>query len=318
MLVPPYSPAGATLEVTLTNEEEQMSIVNLSSVLSLAGTSQTFEFSGVSASNPLLAGQSSSQSDTIVGPVSVNTTSIYPMTIAGAFQNGTKFFESVQIEVQSGPPTGSTPLELRVNLNATAIKSGDAIAARISIFNPLGVNDSVFPDYQSNSAIFSWNAHDFLCGGLAAANPTWSLAGYALFQGHYTAANLSSAVAPLNLDPPLVIECPAEADPSTVTFLPNSSTAVAYFPPSTQPVVKQEAVMNATTETYVYKSGYYGGGPEGLFGYWVGPPGGVLGGGQDATISSPYFHYFPPDRYTLVVEDMWGQVSYGYFQVTSG
>ncbi len=76
--------------------------------------------------------------------------------------------------------------------------------------------------------------------------------------------------------------------------------------------------MNATTETYVCKPVYYGGGPDSLFGYWVGPPGGVLGGGQNATVSSPYFHYFPPGRYTLVVEDMWGQVSYSYFQVTSG
>ena len=324
MLVPPYSPAGPTLEVTLTNEEEQMPIVNLTAVLSLAAKSQAFEFSGVSASSALLAGQSTSQSETIVDPVSVNTTSIYPMAIAGAFQNGTRFFESVEVEVQNGPPAGPTPLELRVNLSATVIKSGDAITATISIFNPLGVNVSVSPDYQSSSAIFSWNVHDFLCGGLAAANPTWSLAGYALFQGHYTAANLSSAGAPLNLDPPLVIECSGEVNPSTVTFLPNSTTAVAYFPPNPNvigypSIVKQQAAMNAATETYVYKSGYYGGGPDSLFGYWVGPPGGVPGGGgQNGMTSSPYFRYFPPGRYTLVVEDMWGQASYDYFLVTSG
>jgi hypothetical protein len=106
MLVPPYAPGGPTIKVTLTNSEEQMPIASLSCVLSLAGKSQTFEFGGVSTSIPLLAGQSSSQSETIVGPASVNTTSIYPMTIAGAFQNGTKFFESVQVEVQNGQPAG--------------------------------------------------------------------------------------------------------------------------------------------------------------------------------------------------------------------
>lgn len=319
VLVPPYTPAGPTIEVTLTNAGEQMPIVNLTAALSLTGMSQAFEFNAVSASSPMSAGQSTSQSETIVGPVSFNTTSIYPMTIAGAFQNGTKFSESVQVEVQGGTPAGSTPLELSVNLNATVIRSGDAITATISIFNPLGVNVSVSPDYQSNSAIFSWNVHDFLCGGLAAANPTWSLAGYALFQGHYAAANLSSVGSPLNLDPPLEIECPGLADPGTVTFLPKSSTVVAYFPPNAQPAVKQQAAMNASTETYVYKSGSYAGGPEGLFGYWVGPPGGVPGGGgQDGTVSSPYFHYLPPGQYTLVVEDMWGQVIYGYFRVTSG
>ena len=324
MLVPPYVPAGPTIELTLANAGGQAPIVGLTAVLSLTGKNQAFVFSDVSSSTPLLPGQSSSQSETILGPASVDTSSVYPVTIVGAFQNGTKFSESVQVEVQSGPPAGSTPLELRVNLNATAIKSGDAITATISIFNPLGVNVSVSPDYQSSSAIFSWNAHDFLCGVLPASNPTWSLAGYALFLGHYTAANLSSAGSPLDLYPPLeVLSCPGEGvNPGTVTFLPESSTAVAYFPPQPNiigipPVVKQQAVMNATTETYVYKSGYYGGGPEGLFGYWVGPPGGVFGG-QNATISSPYFHYFPPGPYTLVVEDMWGQVSYSYFQVTSG
>jgi hypothetical protein len=322
MLVPPYVPAGPTIELTLANAGGQAPIVGLTAVLSLTGKNQAFVFSDVSSSTPLLPGQSSSQSETILGPASVDTSSVYPVIIVGAFQNGTKFSESVQVEVQNGPPAESTPLELRVNLNATMIKSGDAITATISLFNPLGVNVSVSPDYQSSSAIFSWNAHDFLCGGLAASNPTWSLAGYALFQGHYTAANLSSAGSPLDLDPPLMILCHGEANPGTVTFLPDSSTAVGYFPPQPNiigipPVAKQEAVMNATTETYVYKSGYYGGGPDSLFGYWAGPPGGVFGG-QNATISSPYFHYFPPGAYTLVVEDMWGQVSYSYFQVTLG
>lgn len=323
MLVPPYIPAGPTIEVTLANAGGQAPIVGLTAVLSLTGKSQTFEFGGVSSSTPLLAGQSSSQSETILGPVSVDTSSTYPMTIAGAFQNGTKFSESVQVEVQSSSPAESAQLELRVSANATAIKSGDAIAATISIFNPSRVNVSVSPDYQSSSPIFSWNGHDFLCGGLAAANPTWSLAGYALFRGHYTEANISSAGPPLDLYPPLAMSCIGMANPSTVTFLPNSSTAVAYFPShqngnSYPPVVERQVVMNASTETYVYKSGSYAGGPDGLFGYWAGPPGGIFGGGQNATISSPYFHYFPPGDYTLVVEDMWGQVSYSYFQVTSG
>ena len=329
VLVPPYTPAGPTIEVTLMDASAP--IVNLTAVLSLPGKNQTFEFSGVSAASPLLAGQSSSQRETIVGPVSVNTTSTYPMTIAGAFQNGTRFSYSVwddyplRVEIQNSLPAGSTPLELRVYLNATEIKSGDAITATISIFNPLGVNVSVSPDYQSSSPIFSWNQHDFFCGVLPASNPTWSLAGYALFLGHYTATNLSSAGSPLTLYPSIyVLSCPGEGvNPSTVTFLPNSSTAVAYFTPNPNvidyPTIgEQQAVMNATTETYVYKSGSYGGGPESLFGYWVGPPGGIFGGGENATIRSPYFHYFPPGQYTLVVEDIWGRVIYSYFQVTSG
>lgn len=119
MLVPPYTPTGPTIEVTLTNAVEQMPIIDLTAVLSLAGETQAFAFIGVSASTPLLAGQSSSETKTVVVPVAVNTTSTYPMTIAGTFQNGTKLFESVQVEVQLVPPAGSLPLEPRVNLNPT-------------------------------------------------------------------------------------------------------------------------------------------------------------------------------------------------------
>lgn len=48
-----------------------------------------------------------------------------------------------------------------------------------------------------------------------------------------------------------------------------------------------------------------------------GPPGGLSGGGQNGTMSSHYFHYFPPGQRMLAVEDMWGQVVYGSFRVTS-
>jgi hypothetical protein len=218
--------------------------------------------------------------------------------------------------------TSANVVQLQVKLNTTTIHSGHAVSAQITITNPLNQNVSIVPDYQADGSILSWNSYDFMCGGLAASNPTWSLAGYALFKGHYTSANLSSAGAPLSLNPPLVIECPAEPVPSSVVFYPNGSSIASYFEPGQNgipypTVVTGHAAMNATTETYVYESGYYGYGSTGLFGYWVGPPGGVFGGGQNATIDSPYFHYFSPGEYTLVVEDMWGQSVYSYFEVTS-
>jgi hypothetical protein len=217
--------------------------------------------------------------------------------------------------------TSATSLQLQVRLNATTIRSGHAVSAQITIVNPLSQNVSVVPDYQADGSILSWNSYDFLCGGLSASNPTWSLAGYALFKGHYTSANLSAAGAPLSLEPPLLIECVSEPVPSSIVFYPNGSSIAAYFEPGQNgipypPVVMGHAAMNATTEAYVYESGYYGYGPGALFGYWVGPPGGVFGG-QNATITSPNFHYFSPGEYTLAVEDMWGQVVYSYFEVTS-
>ena len=63
LIVPPYTPAGPTVEVTLRADLEQAPITNLTAVLALTGRepfqsqTQTFRFVAVNASNPLLAGQ---------------------------------------------------------------------------------------------------------------------------------------------------------------------------------------------------------------------------------------------------------------------
>lgn len=212
-------------------------------------------------------------------------------------------------------------LQLQVRLNATTLRAGGAITAEITVFNPVDENDSIVPAYQADSTIQVWNGYNGLfCG----SSPVWSLAGYALFEGHYTTANLSSAGTPLTLYPPLIIECPAWTNPSRVVFLPDSSSAVAYFPQGNQttiqantPVVMRQAAVNAATNTCIYQSGYYNcGGSTSLFGYWTQSLLPLLNP-ENATISSQYFHYFSPGRYTLVVEDMWGQASYSYFEVAS-
>lgn len=68
-------------------------------------------------------------------------------------------------------------------------------------------------------------------------------------------------------------------------------------------VVTDHAALNAGTETCMHKSWYHAYWSTSLFRYWAGPPGGVLGGGQNATITSAYSHYFSPGGYSLVIED---------------
>jgi hypothetical protein len=108
-LVPPFTPAGPTIEVTLSSALDQMPITNLTAVLSLTGRNQSFEFSSVSASSPLLPGSSASQTETIVGPVSVDTNSTYPMTIEGSFQDGRAFSLQVTVQVQAASASGGSP-----------------------------------------------------------------------------------------------------------------------------------------------------------------------------------------------------------------
>jgi hypothetical protein len=100
-LLSPYTPSGPTIDVTLSASLEQTPITNLTAVLSLTGKNQTFEFSSVSASSLLLQGQSASQTETVVGPVSVDTNATYPMTIEGSFQDGQAFSYPVQVQVQT-------------------------------------------------------------------------------------------------------------------------------------------------------------------------------------------------------------------------
>lgn len=103
ILTPPYTPAGPTVEITLRGNIEQMPITNLTAILSLTERNQTFQFSGVNASSPLLYEQFRSQTEIIVGPVSIDSSAIYPMTITGTFENGQTFSFDVQVQVQSAP-----------------------------------------------------------------------------------------------------------------------------------------------------------------------------------------------------------------------
>jgi hypothetical protein len=264
----------------------------------LVATSLFFTFGGAPKAT------TSTDTDTATETNSLNTASVTnETTITMTTSNVTSTYVSPMV------------LQLRVRLNATTMRSGGAIAAEITIFNPLDEDVSIAPNYESNSSILAWNGRDFICGGVPAGNPVWSLAGYGLFEGHYTPANLSLAGSPLTLIPPLFVSCPATPSPSTVVFLPKGTSTVAYSQPDQGAMIRQ-AVMNATTQVCVNMGYYNCSSGTSLFGYWTETPNPNFSD-QNATTSSPFFHYFPQGEYTLVVEDMWGQASYSYFEVTA-
>jgi hypothetical protein len=188
------------------------------------------------------------------------------------------------------------------------------------LFNPLSVNLSVIPSSSASSNIKNWDGVDFICG----SNPLWSLAGYALFRGHYASNNISNGGNPLILAPPITPSCVTYPSPSLLLVLPGSNDAVSYTLLPTQPpsYVQPEQLqlgMNADTEFCSVTSigSINCGGGNGLFGYWnTADLQGSLND-QNATTTSKYFHYFSAGQYTLVVEDAWGEVVYSYFQVDS-
>jgi len=203
-------------------------------------------------------------------------------------------------------------LQLHVELNASSIRSGQAIRVEATLLNSFLVRLSALPPAPPDSIITAWNSYDFVCS----QSPIWSLLGYALFEGHYVAGNLSAAVAPLRLAPLVGVPCIQKSSPYLLIFSPNGTDALVYYPSQGgegQPASEQIGLA-AATEWCNQTSCPIG---NSLLGYWnmsslQGPT-----SPDNATLTSEYFHYFPPSEYTLVVEAAWGQQIIEGFEVSA-
>jgi hypothetical protein len=203
-------------------------------------------------------------------------------------------------------------LQLRIVLNASSIRSGQAINVIAVLLNPFSANISALPPNPPSSAIVGWNDYDFVCSH----NSAWSLLGYAVFEGHYASSNISSAAAPLRLAPLVGVPCIQGPSPNLLVFGPNGSKALVFYLSQEgegQPTSEQIG-LTVATELCVQTLCPFG---NSLLGYWnmsslQGPT-----SPDNATLTSKYFHYFSPGEYTLVVEAAWGQQVIESFDVTS-
>ena len=198
-------------------------------------------------------------------------------------------------------------LELRLELNATTISVGGAISAQLTLFNTLGQNLSLTPNFQ-NSSLPGWGEYADICGD----SDDVPIIGYALFQGYYDQNNISIAGSPLRLAPSVPLPCATWPDPSSVVFLPNGDTAEVYGTGGGG--VVQQITKGASTEYCTWDGSGGSCGPLGdaLSGYWNSS--GLITQ-QQATLDSPYLAHFLPGYYTLVAEDAWGQTIYAHFLV---
>ena len=207
------------------------------------------------------------------------------------------------------PDLGSY-LQLRIEMNASAIRPHGAIRAQVILSNPLSSNLTAAVPNSSGSTVSNWSSYDFICGG----GSLRSVVSFALFQGDYDAGNFSLAGEPLALAPPVQPPCPLYPPPFFLVYLPSDSTAWAYYSYPQAPPFMVHTVLNATTG--ICSTGTSGGTMCGasasLFGYWNGTISGPAG---NYTTSSPDFHYFPPGSYTLAAVDAWGHQAFSYFEV---
>jgi len=214
--------------------------------------------------------------------------------------------------------SGASPdgLQLELTLNATTVRSNGAVSAQIEVVNTLNRNVSV-SGFAQNANITKWNNDDYFCAG----NPDYSLVGYAVFQGHFTAANISEAGSPLRLAPPMYGPCGnLNIVLSAVTFLPNGDRMGAGQIRAGLPQVYFLLLAVELNGTTTFCNGERSGNDgfsctwatPGLVGYWndnVPSQGNLFG------FTSSAFVHFPSGEYTIVAADDWSQYLYATFVV---
>jgi hypothetical protein len=236
----------------------------------------------------VLAGLSSHPTTTTPTITSTNTTTIIST-----------------VSLISGPPwvytsgVSADGLDLKVTLNSTSVHSRGAVGAEIQVANTLDQDVSVSMPPAStigSGDIYTWSVYDQVC----ADNPSDYIVAFALFQGHYSPANISAGT-PLLESPIWESLCGAGFNPpGAVTFRPNSDVTNYTF----------NAEVNATT---YYCNSNNCDNSSGLLGYWNAPP--TKPPAADLNYTSPAFSYFPPGEYTIVATDAWNQFVYVTFVV---
>ena len=245
--------------------------------------------------------------------------------------------------------SGASPqgIQLQIKLNVSAVPQGGALQAHILLVNTLSESVLLHPDFAANPNIDQWNWDDYLCG----MSPVEHTFGFALLEGHYTAANLSQAGAPLNLAPPVAIPCPnsayGESYIQNVEFAPNSDMATFSANANSSGDFTRQTIrmqLNATTGMctmlpYQYtETNTVGGvatattgtayswscgtnGVDSITGYWdslanchsQSSPVANSTGSQN--LYDNCFHQFTAGPYTVVAEDLWNQTAFAYFDV---
>jgi len=210
-------------------------------------------------------------------------------------------------------------LQLKILLNSTSVKPLGSVAAFVEVVNTLNHNVTVsVPTLNQTKVIFVWNGYDYVCSD----NPSQGLATFAVFKGHYSKGNISSAGAPLKEGAPFIPPCPSLGlfSGGPITFLPNGDqTTIQYFTYNFSLHQHEYAYLKAELNA---STGYCGPNPppenggncglgDGLVGYWNT----TISNADILNSSSPAFTYFPPGEYTIAATDLWNQYIFATFHV---
>jgi hypothetical protein len=180
-----------------------------------------------------------------------------------------------------------------------------------------------------------WNQYHSFCG----ESQVYDSFNFALFQGHFSSANISQTAGPLMLLPAAGVSCPfigypyvqkiefanrsyvaavtanpmGESNPLgmrtwTVNMQANATTG--YCKTRTGTVTETITKNGSETTSTIEEPGSECGPGTSLYGYWTWPT-------ANETCFVCDLHPFSAGSYTLVADDVWNQTVYAYFQVSS-
>ncbi len=188
-------------------------------------------------------------------------------------------------------------LQLKMVLNATTMSSTGAITGNVTVVNTSDQNVTVSTRPSQN--ITAWDYYNDFC-------QSQYFIGYAVFRGHYSSGNISSAGTPFTLAPSLPTACPGGPVPSPVTFLPSASGQgrVAKVIDPARPTDMYRDLVNVTTSECKFTGSIsWSCSFPGLVGYW------------NTSASPPAAFPFSPGEYTILAWDNWNQYLFVTFVV---
>lgn len=139
-LLKPYTPGGPTIQITLQNNGTSP-VTSLQATITFPPYNYTYSFTEVNASNPLLPGQSTSQTKTLIN-AGFEGDQTYPIEIISTQQDGKQINYTTQVTIATSTTTtatgGNNELQLTVTLQNTVFKLGDPINLTVSMTNISG------------------------------------------------------------------------------------------------------------------------------------------------------------------------------------
>jgi hypothetical protein len=190
-------------------------------------------------------------------------------------------------------PVSAKGLQLDLTLNATAMRFNGSITGRVTVVNKSDRNVTLSVSVAQSQNLTTWISYISVCG-------FWDFMGYAVFPGHFTAGNISSAGSPLQLAVPVVLYCGGPTDPTQVTFFPGASQTKANETDFGTISGLVPSRLNVTT-ILSYRQQTCGCENPGLVGYYDTGSGTLVP--------------FSPGEYTILAWDDWNQYVYVTFVV---